>query len=108
MSSFWTVSRMLFLNSSMNHESAMHFHFVAAAKFFFCRVREEHFIVSASEIVKKKIVQTKKKFSLETARLFISLWSLLGKKLLFLTKLDLCTAVDNFSPWPSSTPQSER
>ena len=38
----------------------------------------------------------KKNFSPETTHLFISLWSLSGKNLLFRTKLDLCTAVDNF------------
>ena len=38
----------------------------------------------------------KKNFAVETAHLFISLWSLSGKNLLFRTKLNLCTAVDNF------------
>jgi hypothetical protein len=38
----------------------------------------------------------KKNFTLETAYLFISLWRLCGKNLLFRAKLDLCTAVDNF------------
>jgi hypothetical protein len=37
-----------------------------------------------------------KNCALENAHLFISLWSLSGKNLLFRTKLDLCTAVDNF------------
>jgi len=64
--------------------------------FFFCKCREEHFIVTTSQIVKKKIVLLKKNFTFETAHLFISLWSLSGKNLLFRTKLDLCTAVDNF------------
>jgi hypothetical protein len=41
-------------------------------------------------------VLRKKNFSPETTHLFISLWSLSGKNLLFRTKLDLCTAVDNF------------
>jgi hypothetical protein len=41
-------------------------------------------------------VLLKKNFTFETAHLFISLWSLSGKNLLFRTKLDLCTAVDNF------------
>jgi hypothetical protein len=48
-------------------------------------------------------VLTKKNFALETAYLFISLWSLSGKNLLFRTKLDLCTAVDNF---PIIAPQN--
>jgi hypothetical protein len=65
-------------------------------KFFFCKWREQHFIVTTSSIVKKKIVLMKKNFAFETAHLFISLWSLSGKNLLFRTKLDLCTAVDNF------------
>ena len=38
----------------------------------------------------------KKKFAPKIAHLFISLWSLCGKNLLLHTKLDLCTAVDNF------------
>ena len=66
------------------------------SKNFFLQVREEHFIVTTSSIVKKKIVLMKKNFALETAHLFISLWSLSGKNLLCRTKLDLCTAVDNF------------
>lgn len=74
----------------------MNFPVVVRAKSFFLQVREEHFIVTASSIVKKKIVLMKKNFALETAHLFISLWSLSGKNLLCLTKLDLCTAVDNF------------
>jgi hypothetical protein len=65
-------------------------------KLFFCKWREQHFIVTTSSIVKKKIVLMKKNFAFETAHLFISLWSLSGKNLLFRTKLDLCTAVDNF------------
>ncbi len=49
-----------------------------------------------SWIVKKKIVRMKKIFALKTLYLFISLWSLSGKNLMFIIKLDLCTAVDNF------------
>jgi hypothetical protein len=66
------------------------------SKSFFYNWCEEHFIVTTSLIVKKKIVLLKKNFALETAHLFISLWSLSGKNLLCRTKLDLCTAVDNF------------
>jgi hypothetical protein len=42
-------------------------------------------------------VLLKKNFTFEPAHLFISLWSLSDKNLLFRTKLDLCTAVDSFS-----------
>lgn len=47
-------------------------------------------------IVKKKIAPMQKNFALEPGHLCISLWSVSGKTLLCLGKLDLCTTVDNF------------
>ena len=51
------------------------------------------FVVHCQE----KNLPKQKKFRGEKLHLFIILWSLFGKNLLFLAKLDLCTPVDNFS-----------